>query len=74
MGSSTPLPIPRLVCGPGIRLFRPAASWLPVPPALPGRTAFRETVTGPLAALVPEPTQEFTMLPVDETGDLFVVT
>jgi hypothetical protein len=31
-------------------------------------------VTGPLAALVPEPTQEFTMLPVDETGDLFVVT
>nr|WP_203590702.1 serine hydrolase [Streptomyces sp. SID13031] len=38
-----------------------------------GQAVLRSTVTGPLAALLPEPTHEFTMVPVDSTGDLFVV-
>jgi hypothetical protein len=33
----------------------------------------RMTITGPLAELLPDPTEELRMTPVDETGDLFVV-
>lgn len=33
----------------------------------------RMTITGPLAELLPEPTEELRMTPVDESGDLFVV-
>ena len=38
-----------------------------------GQGVLRQTVTGPLAELLPDPTHEFVMVPVDETGDLFVV-
>jgi dipeptidyl aminopeptidase/acylaminoacyl peptidase/CubicO group peptidase (beta-lactamase class C family) len=38
-----------------------------------GQAVLRTTVTGPLAALMPEESQEWTMTPVDETGDLFVM-
>jgi hypothetical protein len=38
-----------------------------------GQAVLRQTVTGPLAELMPDPTHEFVMVPVDETGDLFVV-
>jgi dipeptidyl aminopeptidase/acylaminoacyl peptidase/CubicO group peptidase (beta-lactamase class C family) len=38
-----------------------------------GQAVLRQTVTGPLAELLPDPTHEFVMVPVDETGDLFVV-
>jgi len=38
-----------------------------------GEALLRMTITGPLAALMPEPTQEFAMVPVDDSGDLFVV-
>jgi dipeptidyl aminopeptidase/acylaminoacyl peptidase/CubicO group peptidase (beta-lactamase class C family) len=38
-----------------------------------GQGVLRQTVTGPLAELLPDPTHEFEMVPVDETGDLFVV-
>ncbi|MFC6162307.1 serine hydrolase [Kribbella jiaozuonensis] len=33
----------------------------------------RMTITGPLAELLPEPTEELRMTPVDDSGDLFVV-
>ncbi|MET7283069.1 serine hydrolase [Kribbella sp. NPDC005582] len=33
----------------------------------------RTTVTGPLAALVPETTQERTLVPVDDSGNLFAI-
>ncbi|WP_405060634.1 serine hydrolase [Kribbella sp. NBC_01505] len=38
-----------------------------------GQAVLRTTVTGPLAALVPEATQERALLPVDDSGDLFAV-
>jgi CubicO group peptidase (beta-lactamase class C family)/predicted alpha/beta-fold hydrolase len=38
-----------------------------------GQAVLRTTLTGPIAELVPEPTHEFVMTPVDESGDLFVV-
>ncbi|GAA3563575.1 serine hydrolase [Kribbella ginsengisoli] len=38
-----------------------------------GEAVLRMTLTGPLAALTPEPSHEFVMTPVDETGDLFVL-
>ncbi|GAA1574075.1 serine hydrolase [Kribbella sancticallisti] len=38
-----------------------------------GHAVLRATLTGPLAELIPEPTQEFDMLPADDSGDLFVV-
>ncbi|WP_020392850.1 serine hydrolase [Kribbella catacumbae] len=38
-----------------------------------GEAVLRMTVTGPLAELMPEPSHEFTMVPVDETGDLFAL-
>jgi hypothetical protein len=38
-----------------------------------GELVLRMTLTGPLAELMPEPTHSFPMIPVDESGDLFVV-
>ncbi|MEU4395747.1 serine hydrolase [Kribbella sp. NPDC023855] len=38
-----------------------------------GQLVLRMTLTGPLAELMPEPTHSFPMIPVDESGDLFVV-
>jgi hypothetical protein len=38
-----------------------------------GEAVLRMTATGPLAALMPEPTHEFVMTPVDDSGDLFVL-
>jgi dipeptidyl aminopeptidase/acylaminoacyl peptidase/CubicO group peptidase (beta-lactamase class C family) len=38
-----------------------------------GAGVLRFTVTGPLAELVPDPVQEFTMLPLDASGDHFAV-
>jgi hypothetical protein len=38
-----------------------------------GHAVLRVTVTGPLAELMPEPTQEFDLVPVDDSGDLFVI-
>lgn len=38
-----------------------------------GRNVLRTTLTGPLAELVPDPVEEFDMVPVDPSGDLFVV-
>jgi dipeptidyl aminopeptidase/acylaminoacyl peptidase/CubicO group peptidase (beta-lactamase class C family) len=38
-----------------------------------GTPHMRTTITGPLAAMVPEPTQEFDLVPVDTSGDLFAV-
>ncbi|MFF1823610.1 serine hydrolase [Kribbella sp. NPDC058245] len=36
-----------------------------------GQAVLRTTITGPLAALVPEVTQERTLVPVDDSGDRF---
>ncbi|MGW2134228.1 serine hydrolase [Streptomyces coelicoflavus] len=38
-----------------------------------GRAVLRTTVTGPLAALAPDPVEEYTLTPVDDSGDLFAV-
>ncbi|WBQ07524.1 serine hydrolase [Kribbella sp. CA-293567] len=38
-----------------------------------GDAVLRTTVTGPLAELMPEPSQEFPLVPVDGSGDLFVM-
>jgi dipeptidyl aminopeptidase/acylaminoacyl peptidase/CubicO group peptidase (beta-lactamase class C family) len=38
-----------------------------------GRNVLRTTLTGPLAELVPDPVEEFDLIPVDASGDLFVV-
>ncbi|WP_420323400.1 serine hydrolase domain-containing protein [Kribbella antibiotica] len=38
-----------------------------------GSAVLRTTVTGPLAALVPEATQERALVPVDDSGDLFAI-
>lgn len=38
-----------------------------------GGAVMRSTLTGPLAELVPETTHEYDLVPVDESGDLFVV-
>lgn len=38
-----------------------------------GQAVLRSTTTGPIAELVPEPTHEYPLVPVDETGDLFAV-
>jgi CubicO group peptidase (beta-lactamase class C family) len=38
-----------------------------------GHNVLRTTVTGPLAKLVAEPTEEYDMVPVDTSGELFVV-
>ncbi len=38
-----------------------------------GAAVLRTTITGPLAELVPDPTDEYELTPVDSTGDLFAV-
>jgi CubicO group peptidase (beta-lactamase class C family)/predicted alpha/beta-fold hydrolase len=38
-----------------------------------GEGVLRQTVTGPLAELLPEPTHEYVLVPVDSSGDLFVI-
>ncbi|WP_112239711.1 serine hydrolase [Kribbella monticola] len=38
-----------------------------------GEAVLRTTVTGPLAELLPEPTHEYPLVPVDDSGDLFAV-
>jgi dipeptidyl aminopeptidase/acylaminoacyl peptidase/CubicO group peptidase (beta-lactamase class C family) len=38
-----------------------------------GQAVLRSTTTGPIAELVPEPTHEYPLVPVDESGDLFAV-
>jgi dipeptidyl aminopeptidase/acylaminoacyl peptidase/CubicO group peptidase (beta-lactamase class C family) len=38
-----------------------------------GKAMMRQTVTGPLAALVPEPSEEFELVAADDSGDLFVI-
>jgi hypothetical protein len=38
-----------------------------------GRPRLRITMTGPLAELVEDPVDEYDMIPVDASGDLFVV-
>ncbi|ADB33932.1 beta-lactamase [Kribbella flavida DSM 17836] len=38
-----------------------------------GQAVLRQTITGPLAELMPDPVHEFVMTPVDDSGDLFVV-
>jgi hypothetical protein len=38
-----------------------------------GQAVLRSTVTGPIAELLPEPTHEYPLIPVDESGDLFAV-
>jgi hypothetical protein len=31
------------------------------------------TITGPLAELVPDPVEDYNLIPVDRTGELFVI-
>jgi hypothetical protein len=38
-----------------------------------GANVLRTTLTGPLAELLPDPVEEYAMIPVDASGDLFVV-
>jgi dipeptidyl aminopeptidase/acylaminoacyl peptidase/CubicO group peptidase (beta-lactamase class C family) len=38
-----------------------------------GGAALRTTITGPLAELVPDPVDEYDLIPVDSSGDLFVI-
>jgi hypothetical protein len=38
-----------------------------------GKAMMRQTVTGPLAALVPDPSEEFELVPADGSGKLFVM-
>jgi dipeptidyl aminopeptidase/acylaminoacyl peptidase/CubicO group peptidase (beta-lactamase class C family) len=38
-----------------------------------GAAILRMTITGPLAELVPDPVEEYDLIPVDRTADLFVI-
>ncbi|MFI5706424.1 serine hydrolase domain-containing protein [Kribbella sp. NPDC051620] len=38
-----------------------------------GHLSLRITTTGPLAETMPEPTRSYDLIPVDDTGDLFVI-
>jgi hypothetical protein len=38
-----------------------------------GAGVLRTTLTGPLAELVPDPVEEYAMVPLDASGDLFAI-